>query len=341
MHSGGSFSEPDEIVGVAFTGGGSPPVTPEEAWTGQQLERVAQQGFELRRRGERWELQLSMGGLDPPLTEAAMDRYCAWLRGRLSAVREEHGAQALRRCYGEVDFSSNGLSNQAVWILLETLAQHEVHASVLKLYKNRISQGGVLAVCEFLRANRRAGPVHELHLSHNEIDDESVLELMRTFRDQRSRYPPQRLVDGMDCVAPVWVRLHQNRIRDPAAALRAMDSEGITFCAARSSNGCGPTRCARPGDCPLVHLYLFADQTPRRRDREQDTAQGNVDSAAAAPAAPREGISTSGTEEFSPASRRRRGRRPRPREQAGAAVDGAVSAAPCGDGCAAAAQGTT
>merc|ERR1719471_1040692 len=111
---------------------------------------------------------------------------------------------------------------------------------------------------------------------------------MRTFRDQRSRYPPQRPADGNlgpDSIAPVWVRLGQNRIRDPAAALRAMDSEGITFCAARSSNGCGPTRCARPGDCPLVHLYMFADQTPRRRDCEQDTTHGNDVSAAADAAA--------------------------------------------------------
>merc|ERR1719434_404382 len=113
-----------------------------------------------------------MGGLDPPMSEAGMDRYCSWLRARLSSFREDHG-----------------LSNQAVWMLLETLAQFEVHAASLKLYKNRISQGGVLAICEFIRTNKRAGPVHELHLSHNEIDDESALELLRTLRHQRTRYP--------------------------------------------------------------------------------------------------------------------------------------------------------
>ena len=265
VHSLGTASEPDEVVGVALSSGSSPTATPEEGWTRQHLERVAQQGFQLQQRGDRWELQLSMGGLDPPLTEAAMERYCAWLDARLSTVREEHGPQALRRCHGDVDFSRNGLNNQAVWALLETLAHHEVHVSVLKLHKNCISQGGVLALCEFLRSNRKAGPVHELHLSHNEIDDESVLELMRTLRDQDRRYPPLRLVDGQETVAPVWVRLHQNRIRDYRGTLDAMDSEGITHCSARSSKGCGLTKCSRPGDTPLCHLKFFAEQNNHTR----------------------------------------------------------------------------
>jgi len=222
-----------------------------------------------------------------------MERFCSWLRVRLAAFREEHGPGPLRRCCGEVDFSSNGLSNQAVWVLLETLAQYEVHAACLKLYKNCISQGGVLAMCEFIRTNRRAGPVHELHLSHNEIDDESALELLRTLREQRSRYPPRRPMEGAGAAGgatqvpvPVWVRLNQNRIRDPPAALRLLESEGITYCNARNAHICGPWKCARP-ECPLVHLYLFVDQAPRRRDQgrgaerdadgQQDVALGGGD----------------------------------------------------------------
>jgi len=105
------------------------------------------------------------------------------------------------------------------------------------LFKNRISKAGVLAICEFIRANKRAAAVHEMHLSHNEIDDESAHELLRTLQEQRPRYPPRRPVEGAEegttALVPVWVRLNHNRIRDPSTVLRAFEVEGITFCAAR------------------------------------------------------------------------------------------------------------
>merc|ERR1712196_272499 len=173
-----------------------------------------------------------------------------------------------RRCGGELDFSSNGLGNQAVWMLLEALAQFEVHAASLKLYKNHISQGGVLAICEFIRTNKRAGAVHEMHLSHNEIDDASAQELMRTLKEQKGRYPPKRSEGSESGTVPVWVRLNNNRIRDPAAVLRTLEAEGITYCSARNAHGCGPSRCSR-AECPLAHLYLFSDQAQRHGENSE------------------------------------------------------------------------
>jgi len=245
-------------------------------WTTRRIERAAEKAFEFKRHGDQWDLKISMGSLDPPLSEAGMERYCRWLRARLASIREEHGAQALRRCCGDVDFSSNGLSNQAVWMLLETLTKNEVHAASLKLYKNKISQGGVLAICEFIRTNKRAQAVYEMHLSHNEIDDDSAHELLRTLRKQRSRYPPRRTAEGRagssdgrsSTLVPVWVRLNHNRILDPAGTLRALEAEGITYCTARNSHGCGPGKCSK-ADCPLAHLYLFADQATRCREKER------------------------------------------------------------------------
>merc|ERR1712061_271122 len=129
---------------------------------------------------------------------------------------EEHSSEPLKRCRGEVDFSHNSMSNQMVWMLLETLAQHEVHTALLKLFGNNISQGGVLAICEFIRMNEQAEPLQELHLSHNEIDDESALELLRTLHSQKPRYPPRRVCDGSGepIAVPVWLRLNNNRIRE-------------------------------------------------------------------------------------------------------------------------------
>eukprot|EP00928_Gymnodinium_smaydae_P024835 TRINITY_DN19983_c0_g4_i1.p1 TRINITY_DN19983_c0_g4~~TRINITY_DN19983_c0_g4_i1.p1 ORF type:complete len:834 (-),score=195.71 TRINITY_DN19983_c0_g4_i1:163-2595(-) len=277
-------------------GGAAAAAPSPEYWTYRRVERTAARGFEVRRRGDRWELKLVMGALDPPLTQAGMDLYCKWLRTRLAAFRDEHGYQALRKCCGELDFSNNGLRDESVWMLLEVLAQFEVHAASLKLFKNRISQAGVLAICEFIRTNRRAGAVHEMHLSHNEIDDEAALELLRTLQEQRGRYPPRRAAEGAEggtALVPVWVRLNHNRIRDPLCILRTLEAEGITYCSARNANGCGPGKCAR-FETPLTHLYLFADQAigPSVNDEPVGAAEADANAT----------------------SRRKRGRRARHRD---------------------------
>lgn len=245
-----------------------------EPWTPRRMEKAARRGLELKRRsaggsnGEGgnawggWELKIGMSGLQPPLTEAGMERYCSWLCVRLTSFRDEHGAEALRRCRGEVDFSHNKLTDQMVWMLLETLAQHEVHIALLKLFANNISQGGVLAICEFIRMNERADALQELHLSHNEIDDESALELLRTLHFQRPRYPPKRAAEGTGemVLAPVWLRLNHNRVRDPTAVRLAAEAEGIAICSASDRNVCGTSRCGQL-QCPLVHLYSFDTQS--------------------------------------------------------------------------------
>jgi len=239
----------------------------DDHWTPRRIERVARRGFDLRRRGgDNWDLKISMGGLEPPLSEAGMERYCKWLRVRLTSIREEHGKDSLRRCRGEVDFSHNRMSNQMVWMLLETLAQHECHVALLKLFANNISQGGVLAICEFIRTNLRAEALQELHLSHNDIDDESVLELVRTLNSQKPRYPPRRPQEGTGemVLAPVWLRLNHNRIREPDAVRRSAEGEGITICTAWDRQACGTSRCCRR-DCPLIHLYSFNIQARSRK----------------------------------------------------------------------------
>jgi len=157
------------------------------------------------------------------------------------------------------------MSNQMVWMLLETLAQHEVHTALLKLFANHISQGGVLAICEFIRMNVHAEALQELHLSHNEIDDEAALELLRTLHYQRPRYPPRRPAEGTgeSVLAPVWLRLNHNRIRDPEHVRRTAEMEGISICTAWDRQVCGTSKCVRR-ECPLVHLYSFSVQDAPR-----------------------------------------------------------------------------
>jgi len=109
--------------------------------------------------------------------------------------------------------------------------------------------------------NERAEALQELHLSHNEIDDEAALELLRTLHNQRPRYPPRRACEGTGEIAsvPVWLRLNHNKIRDPQHVLKAAESEGISYCLVWDRQACGTSKCYRR-DCPLVHLFCFSVQ---------------------------------------------------------------------------------
>eukprot|EP00440_Ansanella_granifera_P003033 gb/GFBE01003307.1/.p1 GENE.gb/GFBE01003307.1/~~gb/GFBE01003307.1/.p1 ORF type:complete len:233 (+),score=53.85 gb/GFBE01003307.1/:1-699(+) len=189
-----------------------------------------------------------MANSEPRLTEAGLEAYCNWLHDTLATFREEHGQDCLQHCNGEVDFSQNDMSNQMVWMLLETLAQHEVHTAILKLTANRISQGGMLALCEFVRANE-AEAVRELHLSHNEIDDDSAIELLRNLKTRA----------GSAGDVPVWVRLNHNRIQNPDQVRRDAEAEGITICNASDRQACSTDKCKESGSKrpPIVHLYSF------------------------------------------------------------------------------------
>jgi hypothetical protein len=228
------------------------------------VEQAAQEGFELRKESqERWKLRLNMAGLDSSLPDSAVQHLCDWLRKKFTEFKASHGFMPLRKCQGEIDLSSNGLSDQALAKLLDYLAHFDVHAAILKLNNNKISAVGINALCEFIRSNKRASQIFEIHLSHNEVDGEAAMKLLRTLKEQRNRYPPKREVEGKEGLhlVPVWLRLDQNRIRDPATLLTAARAEGISHCAARSGSGCGPWKCTQ-SDCPLVQLRFFTDQAP-------------------------------------------------------------------------------
>jgi len=243
-----------------------------EYWTVKRIEKAAERAFETWYEGDRWRLKFSMAGLDPSLSDIAMERCMAWLRRRLAEFKDASGPKVLRQCRAEVDFSQNDMSDRALWMLLDCLTQFEVQASYLKLNNNRISGAGMLALCEFIRNNKRAGQIYELHLSQNEIDDASALELFRTLKELKHRYPPKREIHGYEGLhlVPLWLRLSRNKIRDPAALLETLTAEEITFCPALRRDGCGPGYCSWE-DTPLVHLPFFSEQVAEE-EGEHDAA---------------------------------------------------------------------
>eukprot|EP00933_Yihiella_yeosuensis_P027529 TRINITY_DN21428_c0_g1_i3.p1 TRINITY_DN21428_c0_g1~~TRINITY_DN21428_c0_g1_i3.p1 ORF type:complete len:571 (-),score=107.13 TRINITY_DN21428_c0_g1_i3:203-1915(-) len=256
----GDQDEDDEEASIPLVESATPKKA-EDGWTQSLVESRAQKGFQLKKTGKDIVLRLNMSNLEPPLSESAMEMFCEWLRKRLEVAKKEHGLELLRRCNGEVDFSQNNMTNQMVWILLETLAQFEVHTAVLKLNSNQISQGGALAIAEFIHASDQAEVVYELDLSHNEIDDESALELLRTLHAKRPRYPPKREDSSGKLVhVPVWVRLNHNRIQSPDQVRKTAEGEGITMCFASDRQACATTKCWESTECPLVHLCSFSLQ---------------------------------------------------------------------------------
>ncbi|CAJ1348367.1 unnamed protein product [Effrenium voratum] len=197
-------------------------------------------------------------------SDLAVERFCSWLRRRLSEFKDAHGSKVLRQC------------------------QAEVQAGYLKLNQNRITGNGVLSLCEFIKSNKRAGQVYEMHLTDNQIDDSGALELLRTMKDLKHRYPPKREVPGKNGLqlVPVWLRLARNKV-NAAALLQALSVEGISWCAARHGSGCNHGRCTRT-QCPLVHHDLDQERSANwneeqyeegdRRDRSRRGRKAKGDS---------------------------------------------------------------
>lgn len=226
----------------------------QEYWTQSRLEILAESRVELKQEGDQWRLRIDMAGLDPPLLETGMGRFCACLRKRLGCFKTEQGPKAAKQCQGDVDFSNNGLSNESLWMLLESLAQYEVQASTLNLANNNLSSAGVLALCEFIQNSN--GPVHELLLAHNEIDDDSALDLLRTLKESQPRFSLRRQDSTQGGhIVPVWVGLSQNIISDPTAVLNVLQNESITY-----SQDASPAPMAKK-KCPLLNLYEFQEQS--------------------------------------------------------------------------------
>lgn len=251
-------------------------------WSTARFEQLAKQGaFDLKRLDEStgiWGLKLWMNELEPPMTDEDMQVYCRWLHHRLHKVRDECGLRSLRQIRTEVNFSKNGLGDDALGRLLQALQRSELHVVSLNFFANRLGPAGAHHVFDFLWS--ASFPVLEIHLSHNEIDDESALELMRVL-SEHPKYQPRRVREGAAELQfpPVWLRLNNNLIRHPGRLLRTLEGElGVTFCLARNRHACGPNKCGHRGlNVPLVHLYTFetqddpnpSDETPESRSMPQ------------------------------------------------------------------------
>lgn len=216
-----------------------------------------------------------MSRLDPPLTDESMQIYCRWFHQILQKSREECGMRSLRQVRAKIDFSKNGLSDEAIGRLLQALQRSELQVVSLNLFGNCLTQAGAQHIAEFIRG--ASLPLRELHLAHNRLDEESVLELASAFVEH------PRCCRGESRPAPVWLRLNNNWVAEPRRVWRRVHTlcgQAGGVCLAHDQSRCDSSRClhARGGVQPLLHLYMFEvqDQPSLPANRSSDIAASCV-----------------------------------------------------------------
>jgi hypothetical protein len=191
------------------------------------------------------------------MSDEDLEQWCDWFCDHLNWIAADAGLVVA----SEVNFSENWLTNVGVAKLLQTLTDLKVNVVVLKLYKNQLASGEELAA--YLHKSK--GSLHELHLSHNELDAASAAELVLAAASGQSSkgkpmYPWRSIEKGVVC--PLWLRLEHNYVdREQLystldAAFRVMGtSREAVLCEA--SNGMCTSRVCSGKQVPAVQLpYL-------------------------------------------------------------------------------------
>mmetsp|Transcript_11336 Transcript_11336/g.26114 ORF Transcript_11336/g.26114 Transcript_11336/m.26114 type:complete len:1026 (-) Transcript_11336:72-3149(-) len=203
-----------------------------EPWSAARLDRLCKQGgFGFKQVGdEQWVMRLQMCDLEPPLGDEGMQVFCRWFHHRMQRIKESKGIRSMRQVRADVSFARNNLGDAAVGRLVTALQRADLHVATLNLIGNGIGLAGLRYVCDFL--HEACCPVYEVHLGHNDIDDEAALELVRAMAEH-PRYAAKRA--GQDPPVQIWLRLNSNPIRDIGKVLWKLDSQyGANVCAVRN-----------------------------------------------------------------------------------------------------------
>ncbi|CEM09151.1 unnamed protein product [Vitrella brassicaformis CCMP3155] len=189
------------------------------------------------------------------MDDNACVEFCTWLRMNLPQVRPKGGAPLT----AVVNMANNRIGDRGVKALTECFLATDVQPRILKLYKNQIAGDGMKALAQMVHDLK--GPISEIHLSHNKIDEMGATALVAAIANHPKKVYPRRMPNGKYC--PVWLRLEYNLISNHDKLLRFVQQKGISICTETKRAFCGPTFCkvAESGkDCPLLHLYALNHQ---------------------------------------------------------------------------------
>ncbi|CBZ54688.1 conserved hypothetical protein [Neospora caninum Liverpool] len=185
------------------------------------------------------------------LDDAKLEAFSQWLDGYLA----EQNVDGLSS--SEVCLSNNRITHVGLDHLLTTLIRRKVGCRIMKLYRNNISDPGMVCLSRYISATRE--PLHELHLSHNKITARGAATLLRALA-AHSGYPR---VGRKGKLVPLWLRLEQNEITQVNKLMVFIHSKGVAFCTEKNRDLCGPSKCRHATSTwsPLVHLYVIDHQT--------------------------------------------------------------------------------
>ncbi|CAJ1339933.1 unnamed protein product [Effrenium voratum] len=154
--------------------------------------------------------------------------------------------------YREVDFSVNELTARGMGAVVD-ICKRSRRLQVLKLYRNRISDDCVEHFADLLRA---CPGLREVHLSHNLLSHEGVLQLAACV-ERRAE--------------PLWLRVEQNTFTEPGDLLRQLEKD-YSVCPRLDS--CAQFRCS---EGKAVHVPFLGQRnevrskTLKLRSRSHDS----------------------------------------------------------------------
>jgi len=138
-------------------------------------------------------IEINCSGYD--LSDRRVDQFLNWAERQRN--KGETWAQGSVVC-ACADFSKCSLTDKGLEVIVRVLNSCGICVERLKLHQNKL--WNLEALFDYLEASQRISPFLELHLSHNQIDDQQAARLISAFRRSRQS---------------IWLRIEKNKVRDP------------------------------------------------------------------------------------------------------------------------------
>lgn len=190
-------------------------------------------------------------------------------------------ARALWKIHGKgqewywikIDVSGNeNLGPQAAKMVLNFLHERpplagRVHLRILKMHHCWLRDAGMSWISKIII--RQSSPIHEIHLSHNEITDAGAALVMESLiRHPQQCYPFQDPFSKQGVVrfCPCWLRMEQNNVLNASELLEAAAATGCRYkVLSRSLPEWTPMRAPLKlagsfETCPMFTGHLFYNQ---------------------------------------------------------------------------------
>eukprot|EP00930_Biecheleria_cincta_P095284 TRINITY_DN87265_c0_g1_i1.p1 TRINITY_DN87265_c0_g1~~TRINITY_DN87265_c0_g1_i1.p1 ORF type:complete len:822 (+),score=91.47 TRINITY_DN87265_c0_g1_i1:158-2467(+) len=210
------------------------------------------------------------------MDDDALVAWCSWAKETFEK-KSPHD-----RNFSLIDLSKNEIGDRGCRELVRLLFDLGAGVRVLKLQSNKLGRASAFAIAALLRSPRM--PMHELHLSHNFIDKEGVMELLKSVAiattGETPAYPlcwKKSYNSQGPKFHPLWIRFEHNIIEGGAALVRAAEKDArgermragflrqslgtpLFCCVDDKLGGCKPSHCEKQSpEGPLAHICYISN----------------------------------------------------------------------------------